>query len=117
MSISLADTALGVWSLRRWQYIVVTPNSFKREQQCSEEGQMPRAHPLSLSKGHASCIKSYYSCACCLYHRLGLLYLSLLRPLVLLVVAASLSLLCRLLSPQPLTFESALLDFHSENFR
>ena len=40
MSISLANTALGAWSLRRLQYLVVTPNPFKREQQCSEEGQM-----------------------------------------------------------------------------
>src|SRR5882672_6206040 len=90
MSISLANTTLGMWSLCRLQYIVVTLHSYKREQQCSKEGWTPQAHPLSHSESCASHIKSYCSHACCLYHRLGLLYLSLLRPFVLVVVAISL---------------------------
>src|SRR6267142_2480905 len=49
MSISLANTTLGMWSLCSLQYIVVTPNSYKREQQCSKEGWTPQAHPLSLT--------------------------------------------------------------------
>src|SRR6267142_4852413 len=61
---------------------------------------------LSLLKSCASCIK--------LYHQSGLLYLSLLRPLVLLIVTVSLSLSLshHPSSPQPLMFEPAPLDFH-----
>jgi len=73
---------------------------------------------LSLLKSHASCIKLYHSCTCCLYHQSGLLYLSLLRPLVLLIVTVSLSLSLSLShhpsSPQPLMFEPAPSDFRSK---
>ena len=115
MSISLADTTLGAWSLRRLQYIVVTPNSYKKRA-AMLWGRLDAASPpsLSLLKSHAGCIKSYHSHAHHLYHWSGLLHLSLLRPLKLLIVATSLSLLCHLSSPQPLMLEPTLSDFCSE---